>query len=128
MGNDLAEEFVSAVGWGLAHGDDRAREALGMDPKAIHDPAVQAVYVALQVQADAGEVTWGLVRQRMLEAGMNPVGYQNSVIVNRLATENGYVGFWHIPGLRTKLEELRERREAWEQAAEVIRTEGASKW
>lgn len=128
IGQDVAEEFLSAVGWGLVRGDDRAREALDLDGRAFLDPALQALWTAIQTQARGGEFTWGLVRQRLLEGGMKPVGWPNSVLVHQVATANGYVTLAHIPSLRTKLEELLERREAWDQACQKIEAEGVSRW
>lgn len=128
IGQDIAEEFLSAVGWGLVRGDERAREALDLDGRAFWDLALQGLWAAIQIQARRGEFTWGLVRQRLLEGGMKPDGWQNSVLVHQVATANGYVTLAHIPSLRKKLEELIERREAWDRACSLLEDEGVSQW
>lgn len=128
VGQDVAEEFVSAVGWGLCKDDQRAREALSVDPAVLSDPYLRTLWAAVTAQARTGAFTWGLVRQRLLEGGMSPTGWPNGLFVHHIATRGGYVILARIPYLREKLEELRERREAWNQACRLLETEGVSEW
>lgn len=125
---DVAEEFVSAVGWGLHEDDSRALDALSTDPAVLPDPYLQALWAAMTAQAGTGDFTWGLVRQRLLEGGMSPAGWPNGLFVHQIATRGGFVTLGRIPALRGKLEELHQRRMAWDAACRLLEAEGVPQW